>query len=61
MIVSTGGTPVTVSAALLLVALPATLLTTARKTAPVSVVAVVASEYVAEVAPTMSLPSRCHW
>ena len=42
VIVSTGAAAVTVSVASLLVALPATLVATASKTAPLSVIAVVA-------------------
>ena len=60
-IVRTGAVAVTVSVALLLVALPAALLATARKVAPLSPSTVVPIAYAVPVAPAMSAPLRCHW
>jgi len=52
---------VTVSVALLLVALPKSLLTTARKVAPSSAGVTPPMVKLGAVAPGMLPPSRCHW
>src|SRR6185295_16481548 len=52
---------VTVSVALLLVALPKLLLTTARKVAPSSARVTLEMVKLCPVAPGMFTPPRCHW
>ena len=57
----TGATARTVNAAALLVTEPPPLETTTRKLAPSSASVAGASAKLAEIAPAMSAPLRCHW
>ena len=59
VIVAVGAPPLTVSVALLLVAVPKALVTTARKVAPLSPAAAV-NVNVGLVAPAMLVVPRCH-
>jgi hypothetical protein len=62
-VVIDGATPaaLSVSAAALLVALPALLVTTTANREPLSELVVAGVVYVEEVAPLMAVPFFCHW